>query len=55
MGWSIFIDNDQDGATGGFYLFLESPDGQGFDCWFEDEKNILAQLEEIYVDWTSKT
>lgn len=55
MGWSIFIDNDQDGATGGFYFFLESPDGQGFDFWFEDEKNLLAQLEEVQVDWTSKT
>lgn len=55
MGWVIAIDDDQDGATGGFYLFLQSTDGKGFDYWFENEKQLHAQLEEFYVKWISVT
>lgn len=53
LGWSIAVDDDQESASGGFYLYLTNNDGQGFDLWFESEKQLYAQLEDFDVDWAS--
>lgn len=39
-GWRVRIDDDRGGDTGGYYLYLENIDGQGFDYWFEHEAGL---------------
>ncbi|WP_207286308.1 MULTISPECIES: hypothetical protein [unclassified Pseudomonas] len=50
-GWNIFVDDDRDGDTGGYYLYLKKSDAEGFDYWFEHEVGLQAQLVGFEVDW----
>lgn len=50
-GWGVLIDDDRDGETGGFYLLFEKSADEGFDCWFETEEQLSAQLSEYKVTW----
>ncbi|MDC7818958.1 MULTISPECIES: hypothetical protein [Pseudomonas] len=52
-GWNISIDDDREGETGGYYLFLSSEDGQVFDYWFALELHLDNQLSDFDVDWLS--
>lgn len=49
-GWSIFVVDDSDGDTAGYYLYLKS-DAEGFDYWFEYEAGLQAQLADFEVKW----
>lgn len=51
FGWRVLVDDDRDGDTGGYYLYLKKSDGQGFDYWFEHETGLQAQLADFSVDW----
>ncbi|MGE7964653.1 hypothetical protein ACQKPC_20140 [Pseudomonas sp. NPDC089918] len=50
-GWRVRIDDDRGGDTGGYYLYLEKIDGQGFDYWFEHEAGLQAQLADFNISW----
>lgn len=50
-GWKILVDDDCDGDTGGYYLYLKKNDGEGFDYWFEHEAGLQAQLVNFDVAW----
>lgn len=50
-GWRVRVDDDHDGDTGGYYLYLENNDGQGFDYWFEHEAGLQAQLADFNIAW----
>lgn len=52
-GWKITIDEDREGGTGGYYLFLTSSDGRTFDFWFELKLHLDNQLSEFGIDWLS--
>ncbi len=53
LGWSISIDDDREGETGGYYIYLNKSGQHGFDYWFEHERELQAQLEDFEVDWLS--
>ncbi|MGX1173635.1 MULTISPECIES: hypothetical protein [Pseudomonas] len=55
LGWKIFVDDDRDGGTGGYYLFLEKNEGEGFDYWFEHETGLQAQLVDFDVEWMASS
>lgn len=50
-GWKVFIADDRDGDTGGYYLYLKKNDTEGFDYWFEHEAGLQAQLADFDVEW----
>lgn len=50
-GWEIVVDEDRDGDTGGYYLYLKRSDVEGFDYWFEHEAGLQAQLVNFKVRW----
>ncbi|MGC5703169.1 hypothetical protein J4P02_23520 [Pseudomonas sp. NFXW11] len=52
-GWSISIDDDREGETGGYYLFLSNEDGQAFDYWFALESHLDNQLSDFDIGWLS--
>jgi hypothetical protein len=53
-GWGICVEDDRDSDTGGCYLYLQKNDKEGFDCWFEDELGLNAQLTDYEVDWLTR-
>ncbi|WP_422777333.1 hypothetical protein ACOXXE_07530 [Pseudomonas mediterranea] len=44
VGWKIFIDDDRDGDSGGYYLYLKKSDGEGFDYWFEQKSRASGPI-----------
>lgn len=50
-GWNIFVEDGRNGDTGGYYLYLKKSDAEGFDCWFEHETELKAQLVDFEVEW----
>ncbi|WP_456022329.1 hypothetical protein [Pseudomonas protegens] len=50
-GWEIIVEDDCDGDTGGYYLYLKKSGSEGFDYWFESESALKAQLAELHVEW----
>ncbi|NBF06622.1 hypothetical protein GV819_30585 [Pseudomonas sp. Fl5BN2] len=52
-GWNISIDDDREGGTGGYYLFLTSSDGRAFNFWFELELHLDNHLSEFDIGWLS--
>ncbi|MBF7145020.1 hypothetical protein HBH25_22565 [Pseudomonas sp. hsmgli-8] len=50
-GWEIVVADDRDGDTGGYYLYLKKSDVEAFDCWFEHEAGLHAQLDDFEVEW----
>jgi hypothetical protein len=50
-GWSVIVDDDRAGETGGYYLYIKKANNLGFDYWFEAEAGLEAQLEDFEVDW----
>ncbi|WP_130907622.1 hypothetical protein [Pseudomonas sp. Sample_16] len=50
-GWKIFVADDRDGDTGGYYLYLKKNNTEGFDYWFEDEMGLQSQLTDFDVEW----
>ncbi|MBX8550583.1 hypothetical protein K5D44_13035 [Pseudomonas cichorii] len=50
-GWKIIVTDDRDGDTGGYYLYLKKSDLERFDCWFDHEAGLQAQLEDFEVEW----
>lgn len=50
-GWKIFVEDDRDGDTGGYYIYLKKGDAEGFDYWFEHEAELHAQLVDFEVEW----
>lgn len=50
-GWEIFVGDDRDGDTGGYYIYLKKIDCEGFDCWFEHEAGLQSQLADFEVMW----
>ncbi|NWE29693.1 hypothetical protein CCU68_33335 [Pseudomonas gingeri NCPPB 3146 = LMG 5327] len=52
LGWSITIDDDRKGGTGGYYIYLSKVGESGFDYWFEHEYELKAQLEDYEVSWS---
>jgi hypothetical protein len=49
-GWEISVEDDREGATGGYFLFLTN--GQEiFDYWFESKLFLDRQLEDFEVVW----
>lgn len=50
-GWKIFIADDRDGDTGGYYIYLKKSDVEGFDYWFENKTGLQAQLADFEVRW----
>lgn len=50
-GWKIVVADDRDGYTGGYYLYLKKSYIEGFDCWFEHEAGLQAQLVDFEVEW----
>ena len=53
-GWTVIVEDDRDGGTGGYYLYFESSDGRGFDFWFESEAGVRAQLEDFEIDFRER-
>lgn len=51
-GWSVLIDDDREGETGGYYLYLKKDDVQGGDYWFEFEESLQVQLADFSIDWS---
>ncbi|WP_447982771.1 hypothetical protein [Achromobacter kerstersii] len=50
-GWKLLVADDQDGDTGGYYIYLRKGDCEGFDYWFESEVGLQAQLVDFEVEW----
>ena len=50
-GWEIVVAADRDGYTGGYYLYLNKNNVEGFDYWFEHEAELQAQLVDFEVKW----
>ncbi|MGH8451065.1 hypothetical protein [Pseudomonas sp.] len=50
-GWKIFVADDRDGDTGGYYIYLKKSDAEGVDYWFEHEAGLRAQLVDFEVEW----
>lgn len=50
-GWTIKIQDDRAGETGGYYLFLVQDDSNGFDAWFEFIEQLQQQISELDVRW----
>jgi len=49
-GWKIIIYDDQEGSTGGYYIYIKNED-QIFDYWFEKKEDLENQLNEFKVKW----
>lgn len=49
-GWQIIIYDDQDGSTGGYYIYIKNGN-QTFDYWFEKKEDLKNQLNEFKVKW----
>ena len=39
-GWEIFVGDDRDGDSGGYYIYLKKIDCDGFDYWIEHEAGL---------------
>lgn len=52
-GWVVLIDDDRDGDSGGYYLYLKSEGHPGFDSWFELENELQAELSDFNVEWSN--
>jgi hypothetical protein len=50
-GWTIEIQDDRAGETGGYYLFLVQNESNGFDSWFELIEQLQQQISELDVRW----
>ncbi|PJK33111.1 hypothetical protein CWC48_26890 [Pseudomonas sp. S10E 269] len=50
-GWTIEIQDDRAGETGGYYLFLVLNESNGFDSWFELIEQLHEQISELNVRW----
>ena len=57
--WSIMIDDDTNGSTGGFYIYtvkdLNDKNSEGYDNWVENEnvlKNYMGNLK-FQINWDS--
>lgn len=50
-GWTIEIQDDRAGETGGYYLFLVRNESEGFDSWFELMEQLQQQVSELDVSW----
>ena len=50
-GWTIKIQDDRAGKTGGYYLFLVQNESNGFDSWFELIEQLHEQISELNVRW----
>lgn len=53
-GWKVLIDDDSDGDTGGYYLYLKKSDDEGFDYWFEHEGGLQSQLVDFDIKWADQ-
>ncbi|MFJ4193927.1 hypothetical protein [Pseudomonas sp. NPDC089534] len=51
-GWRVEIQDDREGQTGGYYLFLVQGDSNGFDSWFERIEQLQQQISELDVRWS---
>lgn len=52
-GWQIIIDDDREGSTGGYFIYIKNQ-SQTFDYWFDNEAALKNQLSEFNITW-SKT
>tara|TARA_B100001750_G_C15299268_1_gene491404 strand:+ start:184 stop:558 length:375 start_codon:yes stop_codon:yes gene_type:complete len=50
--WKIIIENDKEGDTGGYYLFIINANREGYDYWFKHLENLESQMLEYSIDWT---
>jgi hypothetical protein len=50
-GWKVFVKDDREGDTGGYYLYLKKGEVEVFDYWFEHEAALHAQLVDFKVEW----
>lgn len=46
----MIVDDDSDGSTGGYFLYIKS-DFDGFDYWFESQRELQNQLLDFAVEW----
>lgn len=46
-GWTVLVEDDTNGATGGYYvlLSLKTDPTKGFDNWVEDQSRIPGLFE----------
>lgn len=54
LGWKILIDDDRDGDTGGYYIYLQNENGKGFDFWCENEIDLKNQLTTFTTKWSTE-
>lgn len=50
-GWTIKIQDDRAGETGGYYLYLVQDELNGFDSWFETIEQLEQEISELEVRW----
>jgi len=50
-GWTITIQDDTAGETGGYYLYLADEQLNGFDAWFESMEPLEREISELEVRW----
>jgi len=46
-GWYVLVEDDTDGSTGGFYVFISpvTSGKNGFDDWFEKLDGVQRQFQ----------
>lgn len=49
--YSISIDDDSEGETGGYYLYLQKAD-EGYDEWYENEAQLTIRLYDLDIEWS---
>ena len=52
--WKILIDDDRNGSTGGYYIYLENDNDQGFDYWCKDESELNNQLKCLNYNYSQQ-
>ena len=53
-GYSVFIEDDRNGTTGGFYVYLNDGKKVFFDYWFDNFDCVCNQLEEFEIEWSEE-
>lgn len=49
-GYTIVVDDDTEGETGGFYLYIKG-EVDSFDCWFDSLEQLGNQIVDFDVEW----
>lgn len=49
--WTISVQDDSAGETGGYFLYLLLDELHGFDSWFETTEQLEREISEFDVRW----